>query len=241
MTGLPCALLVDAYPRGHLAFGFHADISPNGNRIVYSTCEFSSGGGTLGRYEIAVLDLRSGDQERLTYRSNVAHYPVWSPDGTRIAFIRVPVGGSNNLDARLYTMAADGSDVLNVVSTLPVYLDRHTMWQTLQPMGEEDEAKLAIGGIAFFPPAWSPDGKKLAFLVYEEAYVPYRKILYTVGADGTRLTRIAVDALSAASWSPDGQRLAVAKYAGDDVALFVLAADGSDRKRIATITDPTDI
>ena len=54
--------------------------------------------------------------------------------------------------------------------------------------------------------------------------------------DGSELTLIAEGVVSAPAWSPDGQRLAVAKFAGGDVALFTLAADGSDPKRITTIT-----
>ena len=101
-----------------------------------------------------------------------------------------------------------------------------------------------LKGVVLAPPVWSPDGERLAFLVNEGEYWqfrPYRKTLYTVRIDGTVLTRIAEDAVSTASWSPDGQRLAVAKYFGDNVGLFTLAADGSDERLITTITEREEL
>ena len=172
------------------------------------------------QYEIAVVSLGGGEPQRLTQDFRLDHYPVWSPDGERIAYIsntETKASGptSHSFNAQLFSMAADGSDVLLI--TPP-----------------------ELRGVTLAPPVWSPDGERLAFLVNEGEYWqfrPYRKTLYTVRIDGTDLTRIAEDAVSVASWSPDGQRLAVAKYFGDNVRLFTLAADGSDERLITTITE----
>ena len=95
--------------------------------------------------------------------------------------------------------------------------------------------------VALAPAAWSPDGEHLAFLAIEEIRRQgNRMIVYTVRPNGSELTQVAEDAVSVPAWSPDGQRLAVAKYAGEageEVALFTLAADGSDERLITTITD----
>ena len=101
---------------------------------------------------------------------------------------------------------------------------------------KDDATVLKLNGVAFAPPVWSPDGKRLVFLVNEGERWTFRKIPYTVRADGSALTRIAEDALSIPAWSPDGQQIALAMNAGDDVALFTLAADGSDPKLLTTIT-----
>ena len=229
--GTSARMLVDVNPGRPVMYSFYADVSPDGFRIVYSTCEFALRESN-DHYEIAILEQHSGRRQRLMHDTLLDHYPVWSPDGAQIAFLRVPVNDSNALRARLYTMAADGSDVRNVVPTLPILSQSQ-----IRLIGEEDTAILKLRGVALYPPAWSPNGEKLAFLVYEGEFFPFRTLLYTVRKDGTELTRIAEDVVSVASWSPDGQRLAVAKYSGDDIGIFTLAADGSDPKLVTTIIE----
>ena len=75
--------------------------------------------------------------------------------------------------------------------------------------------------------AWSPDGKKLAF-VYEKGQVA------VVGVDGRGLTRLPLGATAhSVAWSPDGQRLAVAAAAGEDRSqIFVVGEDGRDARRV---------
>ena len=75
--------------------------------------------------------------------------------------------------------------------------------------------------------AWSPDGKKLAF-VYEKGQVA------VVGVDGRGLTRLPLGATAhTVAWSPDGQRLAVAASSGEDRSqTFVVGEDGRDARRV---------
>ena len=233
--GSSVRMLVGANPESAPVYKTYADISPDGLQIVYATCNFLSRQ-VNPDYEVAKFDLRNDSQLRLTTKNYLDHYPVWSPDGSRIAFIGVPVNDFNDLGARLYTMAADGSDLGYLVAVVPPFAPSQ------EEAMEREAVALKLRGVALFPPAWSPDGEKLAFLVYEGYVFPFRKLLYTVRIDGTELTRIAEDVVSVASWSPDGQRLAVAKYAGEArerVTLFSVAADGSDLKEITTITDNT--
>ena len=239
--GTSARMLIDINPGQPAKYGFYADVSPDGSQIVYATCEFQTEGEVTHserenyHYEIAVLELRSGERQRLTQNKYIDHYPVWSPDGSNIAFVANPPRERNiNWEvhgARLFTMAVSGSDVRNAAPMLPIL-------SYSQILANRDDARVPkLNGVALFPPVWSPDGEKLAFLVSEGEYAPLRKVLYTVRLDGTELTRLVEDVVSVASWSPDGQQLAVAKYAGEAVALFTLAADGSDEKLITTIID----
>ena len=76
----------------------HFDVSPDGSRIVYSTCRhgpLSADPPKKGTnleyrhsYEIDSVNIDGTDLRRLTSDSRMDNYPVWSPDGTRIAFIR---------------------------------------------------------------------------------------------------------------------------------------------------------
>ena len=76
---------------------FHADVSPDGNQIVYSSCEFRTERGIQSyserrdyNYEIAVISQDGTGQQRLTTNHHLDHHPVWSPDGSRIAFLASP-------------------------------------------------------------------------------------------------------------------------------------------------------
>ena len=217
--------IVDANPGHFFTYGFHADLSPDGSRLVYSSCEYPTGEVDMSaadqrserrkyHYEIATVALAGPDPRRLTVNSSIDHHPVWSPDMTRVAFLF----GHSNAPDRLRVMWADGSNqqdvtAMNSASWLP-------------------------------PPLWSPEGEHLAFFDYEDASSdrsiewPYRfpLTLHTVRIDGTGLSRIS-EHTGAASWSPDGRRIAVARVAGEDVVLETIAPDGSDSRRIIEITD----
>src|SRR4029453_12185632 len=121
-------------------------------------------------------------------------HPVWSPDGRRLAFACVILEGS---------APAFKDDDLCVVDRDGTRFERLTADST----SESD-------------PAWSPDGRQIAFTRGGEI------ALLNLG-DGvvTRLTEGREPA-----WSPDGSMLV---FAGGD-GLFTIRADGSDRRRITT-------
>ena len=200
--------LVDPAPRGYGGSqpGGSADrigqmsvisVSPDGANLVYSTCEYPeperasrTGGSPLTerdfQYDIALVPVDGGEPRRLTNHRAYDNYPVWSPDGTRIAFLSArnldPAFGSF-LRPHLYTMAPDGSDVRRLSDGL-TWVVNHS-------------------------PQWSPDGERLAFVAVEGSGETRAQNLYTIRADGTNLRRLG-PAISGPSWSPDGRRLAFA-------------------------------
>ena len=203
------------------------DVSPDGSRIVYSTCGRPTSGeadykfydddsgwvldDVRGRreiyipyrraevsrhgYEIVVSNIDGTGAKWLTENETFDNFPVWSPDGSRIAFVS---GGRG-----LYTMSPDGSDV-----------------------------RLVSGSASRYPPSWSPDGRRLAFVAASSAY--------TVGADGLGQVRIS-KTISSPSWSPDGRRVALVVPEGGGAALYTFAPDGSDPVRVAGIADDVPV
>jgi TolB protein len=71
-------------------------------------------------------------------------------------------------------------------------------------------------------PAWSPDGRRLAF-VREGA-------VFLIRADGSGLKRVTAGASPA--WSPDGQRIVVSRRVGRGADLYVVRADGRGLRRL---------
>ena len=186
------------------------DISPDGEQFVYSTCEVSEGGGQQGpsayEFELAVSSLDDGQERLLTENRYFDNYASWSPNGERIAFVSTGIPqGSSSREVRVYTMAADGTD-----------------------------RRIEAGGAtaAHRLPQWSPDGEQLAFVKGEIGDI---QAIYVVVADGSRDQRRLADTVSAPSWSPDGSRIAYAKADGDEVALYTIAADGTDARRLVAI------
>ena len=79
-------------------------------------------------------------------------------------------------------------------------------------------------------PAWSPDGRKLAYVSFDEK----KPIVYVQDLETRR--RIPVASYkgnnSAPAWSPDGKKLAVALTREALTQIFLINADGSDIKRL---------
>ena len=191
----------------------HFDVSPDGARVVYSTCGYSEG----QDYEIAVSAIDATDTERLTENGDFDNYPVWSPGGDLIAFISDrPVDRPDPFDAfsvnSLYVMTTDGSEV-----------------RLVAPLSGNSSLRLGP-----HPPKWSPDGRSIAFVAFDVSDDSGFPAVYTVGTDGSGLTRIA-EAASEPSWSPDGQRIALVVPDGYyEADLYTFASDGSDPVRVAS-------
>jgi eukaryotic-like serine/threonine-protein kinase len=73
-------------------------LSPNGKELAITI------GSLGGNPDIWVYDLARGARTRLTFEPSVERSPVWSPDGTRIAF-----ASTRNLPLHIYEKAANGT------------------------------------------------------------------------------------------------------------------------------------
>ena len=180
----------EAFPPGE------PSISPDGSRVAYITEEFEAEGG-VPTWDIVTSALDGSDRRRVTNSPGSESNPVWSPDGTQIAFILDGWPGS-----QLYVMSEDGSNVRNVAPEIwdvgnPAWSpdgNRLSFWSrrtvdepgsvyVVSPEGED----LRKVGEAWRRPAWSPDGKRLVFARLAGPSPSYTKTLslVTVAADGS--------------------------------------------------------
>jgi len=191
--------------------------------------------------------------------------PAWSPDGSLIAF-RSERDGNNEV----YVMRADGSDQHDVSRDPaddwgPAWSPdgASVLWNcaldlsvgfracVADPSGAQ-RRRLPVDIYVEYP-AWSPDGKRIAFMSQESDSFgddPNYNV-YVVNVDGTGLRRLteAPGSDGFPAWSPDGTRIAFSSTRDDcqnsdapgclssgDIGpyhtLYVMNADGSNQHRV---------
>jgi Tol biopolymer transport system component len=140
------------------------------------------------------VDAASGDEKRLTDGSYYDDWPAWSPDGTTIAFSRGPA---------------------------IAFVDRPARWRLMLVDSDGSRVRPFPRNLFGQQPAWSRDGRWLAFVSYRDRYgqtcdrdncYPAGEI-YVVRADGSGLRRLTRDKADGRSptWSPDGKWIAFAR------------------------------
>src|SRR5690349_4443435 len=96
-------------------------------------------------------------------------------------------------------------------------------------------------GPSYYTPAWSPDGRQIAFSDSSDYGGPaaYPGDLYVMNADGTNVRKLTAsgNTLHGATWptwSPDGKKLAF-EYRGASgaAAIYVIRSDGTGLDRIS--------
>jgi Tol biopolymer transport system component len=140
------------------------------------------------------------NQRPLIERPGDERYPVFSPDGTRIAFRGDDDGLAPSGDEEIFVAAADGTGIVQLT----------------------DDATLDSA------PAWSPDGTRIAFESARDGERRELYVMDADGTDEVRLTHNDVHDEGPA-WSPDGRMIAFTRAAEPDAPgdTYVMNADGS--------------
>ena len=233
----------------HWEEDFQPSWSPDGSRIAFA----SNRNG--GYYQIYVMDSNGKNVRRLTKGVNDRD-PKWSPDGQKIVFhgIGDEEIGREIRKAKIYVVAPDGADLQRLAGDI-LSTDIEAVWspdsqRIAFASWREDRAgeiyvmdadgtnqrRLTHDRVSDRGPAWSPDGRKIAFWsVLDEDF-----IIAVMNADGTNrqnLTEETLDGVREMSlvpaWSPDGKMIAYTYGTGrNDAAIHLMAADGEHLKRL---------
>lgn len=178
--------------------------------------------------DIVVMDANGKRLRQLTYnwsKSSVrdcvwARTPIWSPDGSTIAYV-TDLGGTRT---RLWMVGANSPGAGRLVGVPPEGWD--VDYLSYSPEGD----KLALTGFdrevgqiyvleinsgrwtkltsiqgGSLQPAWSPDGRTIAFVARDGNDTD----LWVMNADGSGQTKLTKDGVVASpEWSPDGKQIA---------------------------------
>ncbi len=206
---------------------------------------------------VHVFTLRADGRRvrRLTHGRYRDLSPQWSPDGSRIAFIRDRLRGSG--DDKLWVMRPNGSDKRKLhqaraIESLEWSPDGSRLVVGIWEEGERDLYLVDVcdGGVTRlthtsdedeWSPSWSPDGELIAYAAersWDDSNV------YTIRPDGSDRTALTDDGRSSApEWSPDGRHIAFTSSRDDQTEsdygplteVYVMDGNGDAETRVSNI------
>lgn len=156
------------------------------------------------KIQLWLKHLKTGQERRLTNRDTPEYDASWAPDGKRLVFCAIAQSpGQGNLE--LCTVGVED------------LTSRHLIGDSGKLSHEES-------------PAWSPDGKRIAFTSTREG----NQEIYLIDADGQNLKRITQDpGLDAhPTWTPNGKQLLFATSRWGDLEIASVDPQGAQIQRL---------
>lgn len=194
--------------------------SPDGTRLAFVS-------NRSGSNQLWVLHRQGGEAHQLTKIKGDCSNPVWSPDGRYLAFVaKLPPEGikPEAKDEEEKDLFKKFNKDVKVITRLWYKLDgvgyfdekrSHICVIPVSPEGTPagEPRQLTSGDFDHKDPAWSPDGRYLAFVANRRPdadWHPATADLHIIPVEGGEIRTLTSSNLAAAApaWSPDGRTIA---------------------------------
>lgn len=173
---------------------------------------------------------------------------AWSPDGKYISATGLHdyVKDTDGFKTDIYVMRSDGSNLTKITDDLnnDYYTSlskKRVAYSSGLPKSQQssiftanfdgsDKKQVTLNGAKDSTPAFSPDGKRIAFMTVRDAG---KYQIYVMKADGSGVRKLTDDPSTSfcnPQWSPDGKRIVYYTDKGDRKdQVWVMNADGSNK------------
>jgi len=230
--------------------------SPDGGTVAFSALRY-------GQFDLWRVDVASGAVSRLTDDPRYETYPAWTPDGRQLVYVRsddrwadheilvMPAtGGPSRViatDRDLFdygtigTRSRFGYPLVSPDGRSVLFRSHRSGWLNYWVAGLDGGAPRALAPESADQDeaAWSPDGRTVAFTSNRNGTVDLRSV--PAGGGSARvIVPVERGVISAPAWSRDGRRIAyVMATPTRPQDLHLVAADGSDPRRLTVSIDPS--
>jgi TolB protein len=242
-----CALAQTAKGPIGIAYQFSHSVndspsfSPNGEEMVFISV-------VAGKEQLFRMRLDGTQVMQLTHDDADHEDPAWSPDGKRIAFVLMRDGRE-----QIHLMNPDGTadEMLTPADVKTIHPNWNPDSRSVAYCTDDDLkppkknpaeiysieissrkiAKLIEGGVNTYP-AWSPDGKRIAF---RRMLGESNSEVFVANADGTEARNLTNDPAFDGwpAWSPDGTKIAFASNRRGSYEVYIMNPDGSEVRKVA--------
>ena len=200
------------------------EISPDGTKVAFASDR-------NGNWDVFVMPVDGGPTVQVTFDEAHELHPTWSPDGTSMAYCRF---NDRSDQWEIWTVAVSRPSARHFVCEgmfprwCPDATENFLLFQRSRKRGERlhgiwviqirdgngfnPTEVVASGDNAIMHPAWSPDGRTIAYTLVQNPNLtaggmPATAEIWAVAIDGTGHTALTTGGFRnmRPTWSPDGR------------------------------------